>query len=610
MIIRLRRKSKRSAEIELYEIFLDSSNLPQFNTAQMEGRLEKPIRPQALYFLGAVFLFIGIAFVFQLGKLQVKKGGSYAAMSESNSLQKQPIFAERGIIYDRNGVRIAWNTSPSSPSSTTSTTNTTNTTSTITDTTQDVPFDDESITSVAEFPTRSYMTPGLSHILGYVNYPAKDSSGNYWQTSFVGKDGVEKHYDTLLSGQNGMRIAETSARGKVAFQNVISRAVPGTNVSLTIDSRLQQQLFTDIKNLADSSPYLGGGGIIMDIHSGEVLAMTSYPEYDSNILSKRSDSKIVSSYFTNPARVFMNRVIDGVYTPGSIIKPFMAIAALNENIISPTKKILSTGSISIPNPYNPLSSTVFKDWKAHGWVDMRQAIAVSSDVYFYEIGGGYKDQKGLGIRKIDEYSKAFGIGEKTGATFTTEQTGTIPTPEWKADHFAGDPWRVGDTYHTVIGQYGYQVTPIQMVRAVAALANHGMLVTPQIVKNVSTADELGQEKVSELIGQEIKKPVGIDIPDSYYTIVDEGMRQMVTEGTGSALNIAGVKVAAKSGTAQVGLHNTKVNAWLVGFFPYDNPKYAFTILMEKGPTSGVAGATAVMRPFFQWLVQNAPEYVQ
>jgi penicillin-binding protein 2 len=289
----------------------------------------------------------------------------------------------------------------------------------------------------------------------------------------------------------------------------------------------------------------------------------------------------------------MDRVISGLYTPGSIVKPFLAIAALTEQIIDPYKKILSTGSISIPNPYFPEKESVFKDWKVHGWVDMKQALAVSSDVYFYAIGGGFKDQKGLGITNIEKYTRLFGIGEKTGVDLPDETTGVIPNPEWKIKNFAGDPWRIGNTYHTAIGQYGFQVTPLEITRATAAIANYGTLVTPHLL----LGDTSKEMRISK-----------IDINKNYFDIVHEGMRQGVLGGTSILLNVPYVNIASKTGTAQLGIAKNKVNSWIVGFFPYENPKYAFTIMMEAGPSTNSVGATSVMRQLLDWMSINTPEY--
>ena len=289
----------------------------------------------------------------------------------------------------------------------------------------------------------------------------------------------------------------------------------------------------------------------------------------------------------------MDRTLSGLYTPGSIVKPFFALGALNEGIIDPSKKILSTGSISIQNPYDKNLKTVFKDWRANGWVNMQEAIAVSCDVYFYEIGGGYEGQKGLGILNLEKYSKLFAIGEKTGVDLPDEKGGTIPSPEWKAKNFKNDPWRIGDTYHTSIGQYGFQVTPLEMARAAAAMANDGTLVSPHFLLGDITKEN---------------QKINLGINKSYFAVVKGGMRQAVTAGTAISMNVPYVNVAAKTGTAQVGLTKNKVNSWTMGFFPYENPRYAFVVMMEAGPTKNATGASAVMRELFDWMSVNTPEY--
>jgi penicillin-binding protein 2 len=170
----------------------------------------------------------------------------------------------------------------------------------------------------------------------------------------------------------------------------------------------------------------------MDIKTGELLALASYPEYNPTTLSLGQDKKTINGYFSDKRKVFLNRAVSGLYTPGSIVKPFIAYGALAEDVISPFKQIFSNGSISIPNPYFPDKKSTFKDHGSFGYVDMERALAVSSDVYFYEIGGGYQDQKALGIVNIDKYARMFGIAEKTGVDLGGEKVGIIPTPEWKA----------------------------------------------------------------------------------------------------------------------------------------------------------------------------------
>ena len=330
----------------------------------------------------------------------------------------------------------------------------------------------------------------------------------------------------------------------------------------------------------------------MDVNTGEIVTLVSYPEYDPNILVEGKNEEIIAGYSTNERKPYFNRAVSGRYTPGSIVKLFVAIGALNEGVITPEKKILSTGSISIPNRWNPELSTVFKDWKAHGWVDVRDALAVSSNVYFYEVGGGFEDQEGLGIRNIEKYMRMFGIGEISGIDIYGEEEGVIPNPKWKEENFDGEPWRIGDTYHTAIGQYGFQVTLIQMVRAVAAIATDGILVVPHVA------------------GQKVKTKKITEIDQQHFNLVKTGMRQAVTDGTAKGLNVPQVKVAAKSGTAEIGTTKRKVNSWIVGFFPYDNPKYSFVVMMEEGPRDNTIGALYIIRQLLDWMLVQAPEYLK
>lgn len=553
-----RRKKKQVQELHPDEILLDVNNLPAFDRQQFEGRMEQPLSKRSFGILLGVMTVVAAFFVGRLGFLQIAKSAYYEQKSENNSLNHIAVFADRGVIYDRNGVELAWNT----------------------------PGNDV-------VPTfRNYIAEGgFSSLLGYVSYPAKDSKGKFWQTRTMGKDGVEKQFDADLAGQNGTQLIETDVNGNTISQGLIEDPVQGKNISLSIDSRVETILYNGIKSLAEQSGYVGGAGAVMDIKTGELIAMTSYPEYDENILSTGKDTATINGYLQDPARPFLNRLTDGLYTPGSIVKPFFAIAALQEGIINPDTMLHTTGEVRIPNPYAPGQYTIFKDNANHGDVDMRKAIAVSSDAYFYEIGGGLGNQPGLGIANINKYSDLFGIGKKTGVNFSGELGGIVPGIEWKAKNFPKDPtWRVGDTYHTAIGQYGYQVTPIQMLRALGGLASHGTLVTPTILKSLDG------------------KPLGpvqhLPFTEAQYRVIDEAMRRTVTdpEGTATNLNNPDVAVAAKSGTAQIN-GNTRVNSWIEGYFPLSAPKYVFVVLMENGPIVS-SGAKYAIKPVIEWYAQN------
>jgi penicillin-binding protein 2 len=257
------------------------------------------------------------------------------------------------------------------------------------------------------------------------------------------------------------------------------------------------------------------------------------------------------------------------------------------------KQIVSTGELLVANPYNPDKPARFTDWRAHGVMTMREAIAFSSNVYFYIIGGGYGDQKGLGITKMAEYYRLFGLGSTTGINIAQEQAGVVPDPAWKDEVF-NDDWRLGDTYFTAIGQFGFLTTPIQMLRAYSALANGGTLVEPHVIQGKQGAT------------------VDLGLNQDHLQIVHEGMRKTVNYdgGTARALDRKDVAIAAKSGTAEVGAGNAYVNSWAAGFFPYENPRYAFILMMDKAPRSNALGATRIMGDVVEWMSLNRPEYLQ
>lgn len=586
------KRKKKYIEIDPDQVLIDSSNLPGFNTSQFEGRLEKPISRTVLYGIGAVGILVMIIFLARAGNMQISQGDSYRTRSENNLLRPVPIFAGRGVIYDRNGVLLAWN----APSDIATTTATTSDMSTASSSVTESIFTEEPVAH-REYAT----TSGLAHVLGYVQYPSKDSNGFYYQEDFQGVSGVEKYYNELLSGVNGSRLVEVDARGKVISQNVIRPPGQGNNLTLSIDSRVQSALYNNIGDIANRVGFAGGAGVIMDVRTGEVLAMTSYPEYSPQVMSDKTDQASLSAFLNDTVgKPFLDRAVDGLYTPGSIVKPYMAIGALTENVIDPNTVIVTTGSISVPNPYDSTKSTIFRDWKDLGPLDIRHAIAMSSDAYFYTIGGGYKDQKGLGITNIDKYLSLFGFGAEIPNSFFTSQKGLISSPAWKKATFNED-WYIGDTYHTAIGQYGTQVTPIQVVRAMSAMANGGSLLVPTIVKGGESAETDGQSQLP------IVDRV-IDLPQKNFQIVHEGMRLGVKQGTSVALNVPYVNVAGKSGTAELGVSKARVNSWITGFWPYENPHYAFAVMLESGSVHNLIGAAAAMRQQLEWMHIYTPEY--
>ncbi len=574
-------------EVHPEEIFLDSSNLPDFDTDQFEGRIERPISQRTVYFSAILFAIIGLIFIGQALKLQWSEGETWKKRAENNRLNQSLIFAERGVIQDRNGILLAWNQTP--------------------DSVQD------------NFPMRMYREEAGTHnLIGYVRYPKKDKAGFYYNTDYAGADGVEEYFDKVLKGGSGVKLTETDVSGEIISESVMRPALKGTNITLTIDARIQEYLYQAIGEMTRRSGFIGGGGIIMDIETGEVIASVSYPEYNSAIITAGTSTEIINGYFKDPGKPFLDRVTQGLYTPGSIVKPFLALAALQEKVISPEKQIESTGELRLPNPFKPGEFSIFKDWRVNGFTDMRRAIAVSSDVYFYQIGGGFLNyQKGLGIENINKYATLFGLGEPIKQGFFKSKAGVIPDPEWKAKNFNGDIWRVGDTYNTSIGQYGFQLTLTSAVRGVAALANGGKVVDPHIFKSTeetsssfpNISPNFGASKIQTDQIEPIEKTriIPVDSPQ-YFKIVQEGMRMTVTEGTMTSLNVPYVALAGKTGTAQQGVNNEYINSWVTGFFPYDKPKYAFVVMMERSPASATYGASAAWKELVEKMNLYTPEY--
>lgn len=553
-------QKKYNQDIAPDEIFLDSANLPGFNTDMFEGRIEKPISRFSIMLVGFIFMGLIAFFGYRAFALQVYKGDEFIKRSENNVLRHTLVFSDRGLISDRNNVPLAWN----------------------------IPAVNE-----LEFNLRKYVDkPGMAHILGYVNYPQKDKAGFYYDTDITGVEGIEKYYNEMLAGQNGIKIIETDALNNVVSNSTIEQPQNGKNIVLTIDSSVQEALFNSIKGVVDEVGFSGGGGVVMDIYTGEIIAMTSYPEFDPNKMLV-GDKDAYKSYLEDPRKPFLNRITQGLYTPGSIMKPYVAAGALEEKIIGQYQQILSVRDMIVPNPYDPDNPSIFRDWKAHGYVNVRHALAMSSNVYFYQVGGGYGSQKGLGITLIEKYYRDFGFGEPIQNSFFGNLVGTIPDPEWKKKIF-DDDWRLGDTYFTAIGQYGVQVTPIQVIRAVSAIANGGMIVEPKIIADNEPAI--------------IKRNVAVS--DENLQIIREGMREVVLTGTAKGLNYPDLKIAAKTGTAELGVSKEDVNSWTTGFFPYENPRYAFVIVMEKGSRNNLIGGVAVSRKFFDWMKIYASEYLE
>lgn len=555
------RWKKKPSEVSLDEIFLDAVNVSAFNQERLEGRLELPIAKRNVYVIGFIFTLVALWFFSKLFTLQITEGADFRAQSENNRIDEDVIIASRGVIYDRNDEMLAWN--------------------------------EEGYIEGESFPFRAYTDRlGLGQVVGYISYPQKDSKGFYFRTEYVGRNGVEASYNATLAGSNGRRLVEVDAVGERISEHAVLAPSSGDPVHLSIDAGLSEAMYEIIATSTTQAGIRSGAAAIMDVHTGEIIALTSFPSYDPEVMADGDDIELIASYNNDERFPFMNKVFGGVYTPGSIMKPFVAYGALAEDIISPNKIIVSNGEIVIPNPYTPSQPSIFRDWRAHGPMDMREAIAFSSNVYFYVVGGGFGDQEGLGITRMSKYFSLFGFGQPTGIRLANEQSGTLPTPAWKEEVF-DDDWRLGDTYFTAIGQYGWQISPLQALRAYAALANGGKLLTPHIQKG------------------EQAEFIDLNLDQAALDIVREGMNMTTyyPGGTARSLEKKYVNIAAKSGTAELDFAKARLNTWAAGYWPYEEPKYAFIILMENAPYANRLGGTTVMGTIMDWIHENRPEYL-
>lgn len=555
-------RDRYTSSVDVEEVLLDASNILSLNQARMEGKRERPIAKRSVRTVGLIFSCIALVFFYQIFNLQIVKGEEYRTISENNKIDKVHIIAERGVVYDRNGEMVVWN-----------------------EVDQNGEYD---------FPIRAYTDRlGLGQVLGYVSYPKKDDKGFFFRTDYLGRSGVELAYDDRLKGANGSKVVEVDALGNPVSEFEINNPTNGGELHLSIDAGLSEAMYQIIASSSEQAGFRSGAAAIMDVKTGELLALTSFPSYDPEVMADGDDIATINSYNNDDRLPFLNKIIGGAYTPGSIVKPFVAYDALEEGIISPEKVIVSNGSIIVPNPYNPSNPSRFNDWRAHGAMTMREAIAFSSNVYFYIIGGGFGDQPGLGITKLSENYRRFGLGELTGINLAQEQPGIVPDPAWKKETF-DDDWRLGDTYFTSIGQFGFLTTPIQMLRAYAALANGGILLTPHVEKGVGAEG----------------RDIGLN--QQHLQVVHEGMRKTVIMdgGTARGLERKDVAFASKSGTAEVGAGNAYVNSWSAGFWPYEEPRFAYILMMDHAPRSNALGAGRIMGQVVEWMSVNRPDYLK
>ncbi len=410
----------------------------------------------------------------------------------------------------------------------------------------------------------------FSTVVGYVGQTSSNSG-------VKGLAGLESYYDSMLRGVDGETVTPRDAQGRVEGAQTIDPPQPGENVTTTIDGPFQQYFYTRMLSGLQKLNRTNGVGLAINPSNGQVLAMVSFPTYDpGNVAASLND----------PNQPFFNRAVSGQYSPGSTIKPLDATAVLKEGVITPTKQILSIGYIDLPNPYDPSHPSRFMDWQPQGWVDIYSAIARSSDVYFYEVCGGFEGQPGIGITKLGQYWSMFGLGKPTGIDLPGEAKGFLPNPT-EFQQTTRRPWLVGDTYNVAIGQGDLQVTPLQLMDSIAAIANNGPSYKPHLLLD---------ETSTPLFDLSYLSPQFAD--------VRKGMEDTVTKpyGTAYLLHTLPFSVAAKTGSAQTN-NNTKVNALFIGYAPADNPQIEVLVLIENGYES-ILNAVPIAKDVLSWYYQN------
>lgn len=573
----------------------------------------------------------------RLAYLEINKGGYYRAIADSNRLRTQDITAPRGIIYDSSGQKLVDNI-PAFELAATPADLPADYSQEVKDLSAVMGFDPNQALqtlqsagsktyqqvsimqnipkdyallfeskaqqypgfAIVDDPIRQYVDPMIfSHLMGYTGKVSSqdlaDKPKGYDLNDSIGKTGLEYSYEKYLKGIDGHQAVEVDAHGNVQNSSSIVAPKPGDSLVLNIDADLQRQLY---KSLIAHNGNKKAAAVALDPETGQVLALISLPGYDDNLFSQGISQADYSKLSNDPAHPLFNRAISGTYPPGSTIKPVIASAGLQEGVINTSTTVYDNGDL-VYNGYH------FRGWDPAGLgpMNVRTAIAMSSDIFFYTVGGGQAalNIQGLGPERIDKYDYLFGMGQKLGIDLPGEQSGIIGGPDERKLAFS-DParqiWYPGDTYHISIGQGDMLVTPLQVSEWTAAVANGGTLYKPYIVDKV--IDDNGNVVLQN-------KPTVIRagfIDPANIEVVREGMRMTVTQGTAKSLQVLPVDAAGKTGTAQFDSANPNAaHAWFTAFAPYENPQIVITVLIEAGG-EGSTAATPVVRETLQWWAQH------
>lgn len=422
----------------------------------------------------------------------------------------------------------------------------------------------------------------LTHVVGYVgkinnkdikNLKNNNLIKNYQYTNNIGKIGIEKYYENILHGKIGYKAVEVNSHGKIIRKLKKKSAQSGNDIYLTIDLDLQMKIEKLLINNR-------GAVIVIDPRNQEILALVSNPSYNPNLFVNGISKKEYKKLINNPNKPLINRATQGLYPPASTIKPFIAIAALNENIINENSFISDPGWWKLPN-----SNKIYRDWKkgGHGNLNILKAITESDDTFFYQISYN------MGIEKISKWMKKFGYGINTGIDINEENPGIMPTKKWKLKKYK-KPWYHGDTIPIGIGQGYWISTPIQIAKSLVTLINNGIIKNPHFLYRTKIKNKIIPYKKKE--NQKIQ-----NIYSNSWKIVKKGMYRVANYPNGTAYKSfinTQYKAAVKSGTAQVFSYKTynsnklaenlRDHKLMIAFAPYKNPKISITVILENEGT--------------------------
>jgi len=618
-------KNKESESLDVEELFLDIN-------AEDDQNMEVSFDSKNLKIIKKLFFFVLLIFILQVFYLQILKGSEYSKISENNYKRVVAVKSLRGIFYDRNQIQIIFNVPIFDlviiPNDFYKNSNNLDEKiselSIITEKSESEikeklkkanslsyqPFliieniekdraliIEEQIkkldgVSLEKNSIRNYVDGKyISNVVGYsgrISEKELEKYPDYYLTDTVGKNGLELFYEPWLRGEYGREEIEVNSFGREIKTIRKESSKSGNNLVLNIDIELQKKIYNELLAMTEKlDTEAGASVVVINPKNGEVLALVNYPSYDNNLFAKGISSSEYNQLINDKKNPLFDRSIAGEYPPGSTFKMVVGAAALQENIISPTRVIIDKGVIYV-------GSYSFLGWKALGQVDLIEAIAQSSNIYFYTVGGGYGGIKGLGVEKIKEYSNLFGFGNISGIDLPGEKNGLIPDEQWKRD-IKDEMWYIGDTYHISIGQGDVLTTPLQIANYVTVIANGGKLFQPQIVDKIIDSEG----NIIEDIQPKIIRENFIDEENLEW--IQKGMRENVISGSGISLASLPVEVAGKTGTAQY-FGNQKTHAWYVAYAPYDNPEIAMAIIVEgggEGHTAAVPVAKEVLKWYFE-----------